>query len=144
MQFSSLEIGNFVHLSYFRLCGVSPLFLPYCLLVSVQHYFHIEWKFFNGSKNSVEKYCFLKRRVSWVGAYLYLCSLLIVQSMIYLYEKFDTPAAFLLISVFLSFWKLFSRFRSRFHNILFLKETSLYLGSILIVILWDILVQKEL
>ena len=31
---------------------------------------------------------------------------------------------------FFSFWKIFSRFRSRFHNIVFLKEPSLYLGSI--------------
>ena len=103
LKFSSLEIVDFVHFSYFRLHGVPPLFLPYCLFVSVQHCFLKEWKFFKEQKNSVEKYCFLKRGVSWVCALSR--SLLIVRSMIYLYEKFVTPAAFLLISVFCPFGK---------------------------------------
>ena len=87
-----------VHLSYFRLCGV-PLSarLSLALLSQRMEVFKIIEKF--SGKVLFSQKGFL----GWVR--ILSGSLLIVQSMIYLYEKFVTPAAFLLISDIFTFGK---------------------------------------
>ena len=115
---------NFVHLSYFRLCGVSPLFLPYCLFSTAAKQSgsflkdrKIQWKSIVFSK---EGFLGSVRILSVLATYCAMHDLSVWEIRHARRFPFD--------QCFLSFWKIFSRFRSRFHNIVFLKENFSVFG----------------